>query len=388
MEEEKFPMSPALIQKEQQIDQELQKDIQNNVDKYRKRKIEGVEVITLKKLICIPKTLQKRIVAWYHHYLAHPGMTRLEATLRETMTWPNMRKDIQKHVQTCPQCQKYKKVRPKYGQLPEKTAEDAIPWKRVNLDMIGPYEVKAANGNFTLRALTMIDPATGWFEVKDVSDYTADSTQAAFDETWLSRYPRPEIIGFDGGSEFKNVFDEMRKNYGMKKKVTTAYNPQANGIIERVHLVLADALRTFELQNRELNPKDPWSSFLAAAAFAIRSTFHTTLQATPAQLVFGRDMLLPIKFKADWAMIKARRQDEMRRNNERENKTRKRHEYKVGDKILLTDSRIKSKLAPPCMGPYIVERVYANGTLQIQRGAISERVNIRRVSPYFESEDH
>jgi hypothetical protein len=66
--------------------------------------------------------------------------------------------------------------------LPEKQAEDAKPWKRVDLDMIGPYDVKAANGTFTLRALIMIDPATGWFEVKDVSDYTANSTQAAFDE--------------------------------------------------------------------------------------------------------------------------------------------------------------------------------------------------------------
>jgi transposase InsO family protein len=80
----------------------------------------------------------------------------------------------------------------------------------------------------------MIDPASGWFEVKDVPDFTAMSTQSAFDEVWLSRYPQPEIIVFDGGSEFKQVFDEMRKNYGMKKRVTTAYNPQANGIIERV----------------------------------------------------------------------------------------------------------------------------------------------------------
>jgi hypothetical protein len=117
VEEEKFPMSPALVQKEQAKDKELQKAISKNPDKYRKRKLEGAEVITHQKLIVIPKSLQKRIVAWYHHYLAHPGMTRLEATLRETMTWANMRKDIESHVRTCPQCQKYKKVRPKYGNL-------------------------------------------------------------------------------------------------------------------------------------------------------------------------------------------------------------------------------------------------------------------------------
>jgi hypothetical protein len=90
--------------------------------KYRTRKLEGADVITHHKLIVIPKSLQKRIVALYHHYLAHPGMTRLEATLRETMTWPNMRKDVESHVRTCPQCQKYKIVRPKYGKLPEKHA--------------------------------------------------------------------------------------------------------------------------------------------------------------------------------------------------------------------------------------------------------------------------
>jgi hypothetical protein len=113
----------------------------------------------------------------------------------------------------------------------------------------------------------------------------------------------------------------MHKNYGMKKRVTTAYNPQANGIIERVHFVLGNALRTFELQERELDATDPWSAFLASAVFAIRSTHHTTLGASPGQLVFGRDMLLPIKFKANWAEIKARCQDEIRRNNERENKS-------------------------------------------------------------------
>jgi hypothetical protein len=99
-------------------------------------------------------------------------------------------------------------------------------------------------------------------------------------------------------------------------------------------------------------------------------------------------MLLPIKFKANWAEIKARHQDEIRRNNERENKSQKEHNYKVGDKIFLTDSRKRSKLSPPREGPYLVESVYTNGTILIRRGAVSERVNIRRVTPYFEREDH
>jgi hypothetical protein len=99
-------------------------------------------------------------------------------------------------------------------------------------------------------------------------------------------------------------------------------------------------------------------------------------------------MLLPIKFKANWAEIKARCQDEIRHNNERENKSRKEHNYEVGDKILLTDARKRSKLSPPREGPYLVKSVYTNGTILIRRGAVSERVNIRRVTPYFEREDN
>jgi hypothetical protein len=49
-----------------------------------------------------------------------------------------------------------------------------------------------------------------------------------------------------------------------------------------------------------MDEKDPWGPFLSSAAYAIHSTFHTTLKATPGQLVFGRDMVLPIKCMADW----------------------------------------------------------------------------------------
>ena len=141
----------------------------------------------------------------------------------------------------------------------------------------------------------MIDPVIGWFEVTDIVDKKTNTVMEAFNNTWLTRYPRPQYIGYDNGSKFKAQFKQMCDNYGIKEKLSSSYNWQSNGIVERVHQVLGNALRTFELENKELNINDPWGHFLNAAAWAICSTVHTTLDATPGQLVFGRDMLLPIQ---------------------------------------------------------------------------------------------
>ena len=93
----------------------------------------------------------------------------------------------------------------------------------------------------------MIDPAAGWFEVIEVKDRTADTVSAAFDNAWLSCYPRPMYIGFDNGGENKKEFKEMTINYGLEQKHTTKYNPQSNSIVDSVHAVLNDIRRTFEL---------------------------------------------------------------------------------------------------------------------------------------------
>ena len=174
----------------------------------------------------------------------------------------------------------------------------------------------------------------------------------------------------------------MQLNYGLKAQMSTAYNPQGNSIIERVHQVLNDCLRTYQLEDEELKDRDPFRPFLAAAAFAIRSTFHTILRATPGQLVYGRDMVLPIQFKADWAAIQQQKQKETKRNNERENKSRIPFEYKVEGKVLLKTPGLIAKHKTPRTGPYEIEQVYSNGTIRIRRGQISDRVNIR--VPYFE----
>ena len=76
----------------------------------------------------------------------------------------------------------------------------------------------------------------------------------------------------------------IRDDYGEVGKPITTRNPQANAIVERVHQVVGNIVRTFELQDNYLDEDDPWKGILSLISFVIRSTYHTTLQKTPGQL--------------------------------------------------------------------------------------------------------
>jgi hypothetical protein len=76
-------------------------------------------------------------------------------------------------------------------------------------------------------------------------------------------------------------------------------------------------------------------------------------------------------------------------NNRRENASRISHDYKVGGKLFLKNpGKNLGKLEAPRTGKHTVTAIYTNGTLRIQKGKVNERVNIRRLFPYFENTDH
>jgi len=129
-----------------------------------------------------------------------------------------------------------------------------------------------------------------------------------------------------------------------------------------------------------IDHRDPWTGVLNAAAFAIRSTYHTTLQATPGQLVFGRDMIFNIQHEANWKAIMDRKQQRIDKNNRDENSKRIVRDYQVGDKVLLErhDAR---KMERPYVGPYKITNIYTNGTVTIKKGSVYQRHNIRRIHP-------
>ena len=388
-----FPLSYSLIGKEQQKDKELlNKAKANATNNYSLKEFRGggkaYTLLCYTDKIIIPKSLQTRIVEWYHTNLCHPGETRTEVTIRQHFTWSNLRATVHETCSKCPTCQRTKKTTKHYGHLPPKEAE-ANPWEKLCVDMIGPYTIRnpETEVTLTLHCVTMIDPATGWFEMKQAKEKDAMSVANIVETTWLSRYPWPQEIVYDRGSEFMGDFAQMvTTDYGIKKRPITVRNPQANAIIERIHQTLGNILRTFELFKDADANDNIWDGILSAVMFALRATYHTTTQATPMQLVFGRDAILNAKFQADWEYIKTRKQQMINYNNQKENKRRIPHRYNIGDKVMLNvTGTTKAKYAKnPYSGPYPVLKVNNNGTLLLQMGPIVDTVNIRNIKPYKE----
>ena len=69
-------------------------------DKYSTQLVEDAQLLCKDGKMVIPTVLQLQncAVSWYHHYLQHPGHTRLEETLHAVIYWKGMRCTIKTHI--------------------------------------------------------------------------------------------------------------------------------------------------------------------------------------------------------------------------------------------------------------------------------------------------
>jgi hypothetical protein len=110
--------------------------------------------------------------------------------------------------------------------------------------LIGPYTLKGQDGKIMdFMCLTIIDPATGWFEMvelpaisqliekeeKKTIKLTIEKLSAEvarfFNQQWLSRYPRAKCITYDNGGEFKLHFESLCDSFGIISMPITVKNP-------------------------------------------------------------------------------------------------------------------------------------------------------------------
>lgn len=217
-----------------------------------------------------------------------------------------MKTTIARFVKKCIICKRAKLHggKQEYGLLPPRTMQTVNPFDIVHVDLIDPYEGQGY-GN------TMINQATRWLEAGVQPNKESSTTAESFDREWLCRYPIPRKVIHDKGSEFTGEeFQELLRRYGIKAKPITANIPQANAICERVHLEIGNVLCCHEGAD--------WRRVIYYATSAVRASYHSVLNASPGQIVFGQDMIPRQRHEALELLVETEIQRHPRRQRPRE----------------------------------------------------------------------
>jgi transposase InsO family protein len=124
-----------------------------------------------------------------------------------------------------------------------------------------------------------------------------------FENNWLARYPGPLNVIHDQGREFKGYeFQHRLRVHNIRSRVTTAKNPQANSVCQRMHQAIGNTLRVLV----SMDPPQGASqaehlidTAIADAVYATLCTYHSALTTTPGGVAFGRDMIPIIPLVTD-----------------------------------------------------------------------------------------
>ena len=121
---------------------------------------------------------------------------------------------------------------------------------------------------------------------------------ASFIHDWVCRFGVPGRIVTDGGGENKKLASELIDRFNITNVPIAAYHPQSNGLVERGHKPIVDALA-------KLGGK--WTQHLSSVLWADRVTTRRSTGYSPFQLVYGQECILPVEFDAktwttlDWS---------------------------------------------------------------------------------------
>jgi len=197
-----------------------------------------------------------------------------------------MNKDINNWCRECQQCSRGKVTK----QPAAAVAQIPVPNRRfshVHVDLVGPLPTSAEGFRYLF---TLVDRSTRWVEAVPIKTMAAADCADAFIAAWVSRFGVPAALISDRGAQFTAaVWSALCLKLGISHQMTTAYHPQSNGMVERAHRQLKDALRS-----RLAGVM--WPQHLPWVLLGLRVAPKEDSGISSAELTYGAPLSLPGQF--------------------------------------------------------------------------------------------
>ncbi|XP_015119533.1 uncharacterized protein LOC107042844 [Diachasma alloeum] len=234
----------------------------------------------------LPLPLSKRVCDTLHS-VSHPGANASTQLVAQRFVWPSLKKNCRLWTRACLPCQKNKISRHVASPIQDFSGGRTRRFEHIHVDIIGLY-VPSRGYRY---CLTIIDRFSRFPEAFPISDITAETVAGVLYANWICRYGVPLRITTDQGTQFESqLFNALARRTGSRHIRTTAFHPQSNGIVERLHCQIKAAIRCQESPH--------WVDTLPTVLFGIPSAWKDDLHATSADIVFGEPLRLPGEFLA------------------------------------------------------------------------------------------
>ena len=186
------------------------------------------------------------------HGLGHPSHTATKPLNNSRFGWHKMNSDIANSCRYCTLCTgcQTAKVSRQNRSVFRKFEEPTERFDHVHVDLVGPLPY---SNSFTY-LLTCVDRFTRCAEAISIIDIRAKTVADAFFGGWVARFGTPATITTDRGAQFESrLWDTLCNQFGITRNRTTSYHPQSNGIVERFHRQLKDAIMAHKTCRFERN---------------------------------------------------------------------------------------------------------------------------------------
>ncbi|CAN6440363.1 unnamed protein product [Victoria cruziana] len=343
-------------------------------------------------LRCVDQKEATQIVKEAHDgicggHVGHQTLSR--QILRAGYYWPTLQKDCQAYVRRCIKCQIHAPaIHAPAAYL--HSVSSPWPFSMWAFDVVGPINPSASNGHKYFLAAT--DYFTKWVEAITLRTVEARHVVSFIRKNLLCRFGIPHDIVSDNGTHFKNErMRELCTKFNIHHHFSAPYYPQGNGQAEATNKIL---IRVLE---RTVETGRDWHEKIFDALWAYRTTIRTPTNATPAELVYGTEIVVPLhiqrptmKFAAliDLPLNKYKRNrlaqldllDEKRlqaaEHAEAYRQRVARHyaksviarKFKVNDLVIRFSPpirRAKGKWAPNWEGPYVIREVLPHDSYKL-----------------------
>ena len=226
----------------------------------------------------VPRPEEREAIAEKAHLFGHFQLEATVRRVREEYIWKNMNKTAQRVIAKCDVCMRHHKER--VIDHPARSVEITGVRDRVNIDLVRGLPV--VDGYDTL--WLAVDSLTKYPVVEPIQSKSASSVVEQLGRL-VTTFGAPKVILSDQGPEFCNrIVEEWARSEHVEWKVTSAYHPRTNGLVERFNGTFMECLRKFAERNPLAWPK--WIPFIL---MAYRTKVNVSTGFSPFKLAFGDD---------------------------------------------------------------------------------------------------